>query len=146
MLKTNRWMYILLGFLCLVHVFSLIFNSLFYFRILGPNSNKQMKNWFFEKIQTNMSSRALEEITLEPISECSFPMLNLFGFGYPKADSVDRHCMCEETGDFSQIDEAIANGSDVKDLVSKLICRRLLRTGPQEGLLPDQLIWRLTRS
>lgn len=69
-----------------------------------------------------MSSRALEEITLEPISECSFPMLNLFSFGYPKADPVNRYCMCEENGDFSKIDEALSAGSDVKDLVSKLTC------------------------
>lgn len=70
-----------------------------------------------------MSSRPLEEISLEPISECSFPMINLFDFGYPKADDVNRYCMCEEQGDFTSLDDAISKGEDVTSLVSNFTCR-----------------------
>lgn len=123
MLKTNKQMYILLGIMAGIHILTLVFNSLFYFEILGPNSNKDMKTWFFKQVESNMSSRALEEISLESLSECSFPTLNLFGFGYPRADSVQRYCMCQEDGDFAALDSALANGEDVTPLLSSVSCK-----------------------
>ena len=82
-----------------------------------------MKTWFFKQVESNMKSRPLQEISLESISQCSFPMMNIFTFGYPHADNVDRYCMCEENGDFSKIDEAILNGENVSDLTSNLTCK-----------------------
>lgn len=123
MLKTNKCMYMLLGSLIIIHSISIIFNTLFYLQILGPNSNKEMKNWFFDQIKSNMTSRALNEINLEPIAECSFPMLNVFDFGYPRADAVSRHCMCNDDGDFSKIDDAIAKGEDFSTFSDTLSCK-----------------------
>ena len=106
MLVTNKIMLILLAIIIGLHIFAIVFNSLFYFKIIGPNSNREVKDWFFNQVQSNMNSRAIDSITLSSSSECVFPQLNLFHYGYPLADKIKRFCMCNEDKIYPEIDIA----------------------------------------
>lgn len=109
MFKTNKWMFMLLISSIIINVLCLIISCLFYFKIFGPNANFPVKEWFFEQVKVNMGSRPINTLSLSSNTECLYPNFNIFSFGHPKGDAVNRYCLCKDDGDFSEFDLGNSN-------------------------------------
>ena len=112
MFETNQMMLKLLGSALIINILALIISSLFYFKVMGPNNNYAVKEWFFDRVHINLGSKPLNSLTMSPNTECIYPYFNVFTFGHPKGDSVNRYCMCSDEDEFPEINLASTESNE----------------------------------